>query len=45
MSVRAKVGHIHYFTLETALATLTDAGYTVRGHVLNAIVRSSRRVA
>jgi Methyltransferase domain len=34
MSVRAKVGHIHYFTLETALATLTDAGYTVRGHVL-----------
>jgi hypothetical protein len=34
MLVRAKVGHIHYFTLETALATLTDAGYTVRGHVL-----------
>lgn len=33
-AVRAKVGHIHYFTLETALATLTDAGYTVTGHRL-----------
>lgn len=34
MSIREKVGHIHYFTLETALATLADAGYTVREHAL-----------
>jgi SAM-dependent methyltransferase len=33
MSVREKVGHIHYFTPETALATVRDAGYIIRGHV------------
>lgn len=27
--VRAEVGHLHYFTLETALTTLEDAGYAV----------------
>jgi len=30
--VREKVGHIHYFTKETALATLEDTGYTVLDH-------------
>lgn len=29
MRARASVGHIHYFTKETALATLTDTGYEV----------------
>jgi hypothetical protein len=27
--VRKSVGHIHYFTKETALATLTDTGYSI----------------
>ncbi len=30
IALRNSVGHIHYFTPETALATITDAGYTVR---------------
>jgi SAM-dependent methyltransferase len=30
MSSREKVGHIHYFTPETALATVRDAGYVIR---------------
>ena len=34
MAIRAKVGHINYFTLETALATLEDAGYTVQDKFL-----------
>ena len=29
MRARASVGHLHYFTKETALATLTHAGYRV----------------
>ncbi|MER8507353.1 methyltransferase domain-containing protein [Mesorhizobium sp. M0199] len=29
MHARQKVGHLHYFTRETALATLEDTGYTV----------------
>ncbi|MDA1024262.1 MAG: class I SAM-dependent methyltransferase [Proteobacteria bacterium] len=29
MSVRESVGHLHYFTRETALATLADAGFKV----------------
>ena len=29
MHYRRKLGHIHYFTKNTALALLTDAGYTV----------------
>ena len=29
LDLRNKVGHIHYFTKETALATLKDAGYEV----------------
>jgi SAM-dependent methyltransferase len=33
MSSREQVGHIHYFTPETAIATVQDAGYTIRGHV------------
>jgi SAM-dependent methyltransferase len=32
-SWREKVGHIHYFTPETAIATVQDAGYVIRGHV------------
>ncbi len=32
-SWRERVGHIHYFTPETAIATVQDAGYVVRGHV------------
>jgi len=34
MSWRERVGHIHHFTPETAVATVRDAGYTIRGHVL-----------
>ncbi len=37
MTIRRDVGHIHYFTLETALATLAEAGYTVRGHALTPV--------
>ena len=29
MSERLSVGHLHYFTLETALATLKDSGYEI----------------
>ncbi len=29
MYMRKRYGHLHYFTKETALATLADAGYTV----------------
>ncbi len=29
MNARSSVGHIHYFTKETALATLKDTGYEV----------------
>ena len=29
MSERARIGHLHYFTLETALATLRDSGYEI----------------
>lgn len=29
MKARSDVGHIHYFTKETALATLADSGYEV----------------
>jgi SAM-dependent methyltransferase len=32
LNSRASVGHIHYFTKETALATLKDAGYEVIDH-------------
>lgn len=43
MTLRSQVGHIHYFTLETALATLTDAGYTVRGHVLTSFFEQAAK--
>ena len=29
MKQREEVGHLHYFTKETALATLRDAGYEI----------------
>ena len=29
---RERVGHIHYFTPETALATVRDAGYMIQGY-------------
>jgi SAM-dependent methyltransferase len=29
---RREVGHVHYFSKETALATLTDCGYEIVGH-------------
>jgi hypothetical protein len=32
MSLREQFGHIHYFTPETAIATVREAGYTVWGH-------------
>ena len=32
-SLREQLGHIHYFTPETAIATVQEAGYTIRGHV------------
>lgn len=31
------VGHLHYFTAETALRALANAGYTVRDHVFTAV--------
>lgn len=36
---RAKVGHLHYFSKATALATLEDAGYTVRDHAYTQIAQ------
>jgi SAM-dependent methyltransferase len=33
MRLREGVGHIHHFTPETAIATVEDAGYAIRGHV------------
>jgi hypothetical protein len=32
LNQRTSVGHLHYFTKETALATLRDAGYDIVGH-------------
>jgi len=32
MHMRRQYGHLHYFTGETALATLADVGYDVRDH-------------
>jgi hypothetical protein len=29
MKLRSSVGHVHYFTKETALATLKDTGYEI----------------
>ena len=29
MYVRDNIGHLHYFTPETAIATLTDCGYEI----------------
>ena len=29
MNARKKVGHLHYFTPETAIASLEDCGYSV----------------
>ncbi|MBI5425895.1 MAG: class I SAM-dependent methyltransferase [Opitutae bacterium] len=31
------VGHLHYFTAETALRALANAGYTVRAHTFTAV--------
>jgi hypothetical protein len=36
MRRRRQVGHIHYFTKETALATLEDAGYEILDHFYTA---------
>lgn len=36
IDTRKKVGHLHYFTEETALATLSDAGYIVLDSFLTA---------
>ncbi len=30
--VREQVGHIHYFSKDSAIASLSDCGYAVRGH-------------
>jgi SAM-dependent methyltransferase len=32
LAMRREFGHLHYFTQETALATLSDSGYTVLDH-------------
>lgn len=34
LAMRTRVGHIHYFTQETALATIADAGYSVQRYWL-----------
>lgn len=36
ISVRKSVGHIHYFTKETAMETLKDAGYSIIDHFYTA---------
>jgi hypothetical protein len=36
MAKRKLVGHLHYFTKETALATLTDAGFEVQDYFYTA---------
>lgn len=36
LEARKKVGHIHYFTKETALATLEDNGYEILDHFYTA---------
>lgn len=36
MTARKGVGHIHYFTKETAIATLEDMGYTIIDHFYTA---------
>ncbi|MBC9933813.1 class I SAM-dependent methyltransferase [Chitinophaga qingshengii] len=32
MKTREKVGHLHYYTKETAIATIKDCGYTIIDH-------------
>lgn len=32
LAMRKQYGHLHYFTVETALATLADTGYSVRDY-------------
>lgn len=34
---KESVGHLHYFTAETALRALANAGYTVRDHAFTAV--------
>jgi len=41
MDARAKVGHIHYFFRETALATLTESGQQVLDHMFTASATES----
>ena len=36
MDARRKVGHIHHFTKDTALATLEDCGYKLLDHFYTA---------
>lgn len=43
MTIRRDVGHIHYFTLETALATLDEAGYAVRGHTFTPVFEQAAK--
>ena len=38
MKARERVGHLHYFSKESALATLEYAGFTVRGYRYNRTV-------
>ncbi len=39
--IRDRMGHIHYFTKETALCTLADAGYQVLDHFLTPVALES----
>lgn len=42
---RESVGHIHYFSRETALATLRDAGYEIMAHEFTAAFASDGQLA
>ena len=37
MNTRKQFGHLHYFTKDTALATLTDCGYDIIDSVFTAV--------
>lgn len=41
---RRRTGHVHYFTKETALATLKDAGYEILDHYYTAVAVELPRV-
>ncbi|MEW6037071.1 MAG: class I SAM-dependent methyltransferase [Pseudomonadota bacterium] len=45
LRARSMVGHLHYFSSETALATLRDAGYEIVAHEFTAAFASDGQMA